>query len=171
VVHLGFGVDPKTQVPNRLDAVGVPSVLVGKVADIVENPNGRLVPGVDTEEVLRVAADTLRELDRGFVCVNVQETDLAGHREDPGLYASRLVLADRGIADIVGLLGPEDLLVVTADTTTTRRRTCRHREKTPILVHGAAAAGLHRRRLSLADTGATAAEFFGAAPPQFGPRI
>jgi phosphopentomutase len=171
VVHLGFGVDPKTQIPNRLDAAGVPSVLIGKVADIVENPNGRLVPGVDTEEVLRVAADTLRTLDRGFVCVNVQETDLAGHREDPGLYARRLVLADRGIADIIGLLGPEDLLVVTADhgNDPTIGHPQHTREKTPILVHGAAAApGFIGERLSLADTGATAAEFFGAAPPQFG---
>ena len=38
VVHMGYGVDDKVQVPQKLYEVGVPTVLVGKVADIASNP-------------------------------------------------------------------------------------------------------------------------------------
>ncbi|MBI0336506.1 phosphopentomutase, partial [Escherichia coli] len=38
VVHMGYGVDEKVQVPQKLYEAGVPTVLVGKVADIVSNP-------------------------------------------------------------------------------------------------------------------------------------
>ncbi|MFR0269602.1 phosphopentomutase, partial [Escherichia coli] len=40
VVHMGYGVDEKVQVPQKLYEVGVPTVLVGKVADIASNPYG-----------------------------------------------------------------------------------------------------------------------------------
>ena len=40
VVHMGYGVDEKVQVPQKLYEAGVPTVLVGKVADIVSNPYG-----------------------------------------------------------------------------------------------------------------------------------
>ncbi|MGK3717391.1 hypothetical protein, partial [Escherichia coli] len=35
-----IGVDEKVQVPQKLYEAGVPTVLVGKVADIVSNPYG-----------------------------------------------------------------------------------------------------------------------------------
>jgi len=171
VVHLGFGVDSGTQVPRRLGDKGIPSVLLGKVADIVENPGGRLLPGIDTEEVLRSTAEVLESLETGFVCVNVQETDLAGHREDPELYARRLIVADRGISRIMDRLKPEDLMVVTADhgNDPTIGHPQHTREKTPLLVFGSTARpGFLGPRASLADTGATVAEFFGAGAPQSG---
>lgn len=173
VVHLGYGVDPATQVPNRLAAVGVPVALVGKVADIVENPGGLVVPGVDTKEVLRAAADALRGFGKGpgFVCVNVQETDLAGHREDAELYARRLETADAGIAALEALLGPEDLMIVAADhgNDPTIGHAKHTREKTPLLVAGPAARpGFVGERASLADIGATVADCLGAAAPQSG---
>ncbi len=37
---MGYGVDEKVQVPQKLYEAGVPTVLVGKVADIVSNPYG-----------------------------------------------------------------------------------------------------------------------------------
>jgi len=171
VLHMGYGVDPSTQVPNRLDALGIPTVLIGKVADIVENPNGQRIPCVDTDAVLRLTLEALDGMDRGFICANVQETDLAGHQQDPGLYAHRLEQADRGLRNLVRAMAPDDLLVVTADHGNDPGigHAQHTRERTPILVHGARARpGFIGERATLADTGATVADAFGAAAPQSG---
>jgi phosphopentomutase len=144
---------------------------MGKVADIVENPGGRNIPGVDTGELLEKGAAMLDELDRGYICMNIQETDLAGHREDPGLYGERLMAADRGIGGIIKKLAPGDILVVTADHGNDPvighpRHT---REKTPILIYGQnIKPGFTGGRSSLADTGATVCDFFGVPFPEAG---
>ena len=182
VLHLGFGVNAEVQTPAVLDKAGIPTVLIGKVADIVENPSsgrrpdfsrnlGKSIPGVDTEEVLAEAARTMDSLEYGFVCVNVQETDLAGHREDPGLYAEKLVLADQGIRKIMDKMGDEDIMVVTADhgNDPVIGHPQHTREKTPVLVWGRnLAPAFLGERASLADTGATVADFFQARPPESG---
>ena len=185
VLHLGFGVNAEVQVPAILSVAGIPSVLIGKVADIVENPVGKNLPGVDTEAVLADTHAALGSLERGFICVNVQETDLAGHREDPQLYAERLVIADKGIKRIMEKMGDEDIMVVTADhgNDPTIGHPQHTRERTPILTWGRdLVQGVIGRqkdfnsrrevflgeRSSLADTGATVCDFFGTPPPESG---
>jgi phosphopentomutase len=171
VVHLGFGVKAETQVPAKLETAGISTVLIGKVADIVENRGGKSIPGVDTKEVLEKGAAALDDLDEGYICINVQETDLAGHREDPALYGDRLAAADRGIGAIVEKLGEEDLLVITADhgNDPTIGHPQHTREKTPILICGKKVLpGYIGGRGSLADTGATVCEFFNAPFPEAG---
>jgi phosphopentomutase len=171
VVHLGYGVQAGLQVPAMLNQAGISTTLVGKVADIVENPGGRSIPGVDTAEVLEKGAALLDELEEGYICINVQETDLAGHREDPALYGQRLLAADGGIGLIMEKLKGEDILVITADHGNDplighSRHT---REKTPILVYGRRIRpGFIGCRSSLADTGATVCDFFGAPFPEAG---
>jgi phosphopentomutase len=171
VAHLGYGVKAVSQVPAMLARTGTAAVLIGKVADIVENPGGRNIPGVDTAELLERGAAMLDEFDEAYICINVQETDLAGHREDPGLYGERLTVADRGIGGIIGKLKEEDILLVTADhgndpSIGHPRHT---REKTPILVYGGGVKpGFIGGRSSLADTGATVCDFFGAPLPEAG---
>ena len=182
VVHLGFGVNAETQLPKVLNSVKIPAVLIGKVADIVENPgasgnSGASVSGVDTEEVLSETRRVLDSLERGFICTNVQETDLAGHRQDPQLYGEKLVLADRGIMGIMEKLTADDIMVVTADhgNDPAIGHPQHTREKTPILVLANGMAPNKQKapvflgeRASLADTGATAADFFGAPNPETG---
>jgi phosphopentomutase len=171
VLHLGFGVNTAVQAPARLAEAGVPVTLIGKVADIVENQGGRSVGGVDTVEVLNEGARALDSLERGFICINVQETDLAGHREDPRLYGERLVLADRGIRRIMDKMGDEDILVVTADhgNDPVIGHSRHTREKTPLLAYGRRLApAFLGERASLADTGATVCDFFNAPPPESG---
>jgi phosphopentomutase len=171
VVHLGYGVKTAVQVPAMLEQAGIPTVLIGKVADIVENPGGRSIPGVDTAEVLERGAAVLDELEEGYICINVQETDLAGHREDPKLYGERLAAADRGISAMMKKLTAEDILVITADHGNDPvighpRHT---REKTPLLVYGRRVKpGFIGGRSSLADTGASVCDFFGAPLPEAG---
>ncbi|MDL2229566.1 phosphopentomutase [Treponema sp. OttesenSCG-928-L16] len=171
VVHLGYGINPEVQVPARLSSAGVPSILIGKVADIVENEGGLLIPGVDTAEVLETTASMLAAFPRGFICTNVQETDLAGHREDCGVYAEKLSLADRGIGKILGKLKPDDILLVTADhgNDPVIGHAQHTREKTPILVYGERILkGFIGERKSLADTGRTVCDFFSAPAPEYG---
>jgi phosphopentomutase len=171
VVHLGFGVKSEVQVPAMLEKIGLPTVLIGKVADIVENPLGKSIPGVDTGEVLSCGAAALDDLAEGYICINVQETDLAGHREDPALYGERLVCADRGIKKIIEKLQDEDILVVTADhgNDPAIGHPQHTREKTPILVYGKKVQnGFVGERASLADTGATVCTYFKAPLPEAG---
>lgn len=179
VLHLGYGVNADVQLPEVLAKAGIPAVLIGKVADIVGNPcfpPGKSISGVDTEEVLSETARVLDSLEQGFVCVNVQETDLAGHREDAGLYGEKLAAADMGIRKIMGKLIGEDIMIVTGDhgNDPAIGHPQHTREKTPILVWKKHTAGETGRilflgeRESLSDTGASAADFFGAAPPESG---
>jgi phosphopentomutase len=170
-LHLGFGVNAEVQVPAVLDRAGIPTVLIGKVADIVENPRGKNVTCVDTEKIFSEAEVVLDSFEQGFVCVNVQETDLAGHLEDPRLYGERLVMADRGIRRIIDKLGNEDMLVITADhgNDPVIGHPQHTREKTPILAWSPCLAPCFLgERASLADTGATVCGFFGTPPPEFG---
>lgn len=171
VVHLGYGVDSLTQVPNCLTKVNIPTTLIGKVADIVENPGGEVIPCVDTVEVLNITYDKFNSMENGFICANVQETDLAGHREDAELYAHRLELADKEIGRLMKSLGSEDLLIVTADhgNDPTIGHSKHTRERTPLLVYGSNIKPCFLgERGTLADTGATVAAFFGAPGPQSG---
>ena len=176
-VHLGYGVNPSVQVPALLAERGVPVILFGKVADIVENPRGKSVSWVDTEEVLSMTLGAFEALsfsaEGGFICTNVQETDLAGHSQDPGRYALLLEKADLWIGRLMERMDDGDVLLVMADH---GNDPCvghsRHtREKVPILVYSRSPAliGIDLgERATLSDVGATVAACFGARPPENG---
>lgn len=62
VVHLGYGVDETVQVPACLKRQGIPTSLIGKVADIVANPGGDNFGGiVDSAHIMAL---TLSEAQR-----------------------------------------------------------------------------------------------------------
>ncbi|MGK3716843.1 phosphopentomutase, partial [Escherichia coli] len=91
VVHMGYGVDEKVQVPQKLYEAGVPTVLVGKVADIVSNPYGVSWQNlVDSQRIMDITLNEFNTYPTAFICTNIQETDLAGHAEDVARYAERL---------------------------------------------------------------------------------
>ncbi|SIR04600.1 Phosphopentomutase [Alkalispirochaeta americana] len=171
VIHLGYGVDPTTQVINRFSEAGIKSALVGKVADIVDNPGGYVSSTVDTGKCMEELRYLLDEGEYEFICVNIQETDLAGHSQDPVGYAEKLKIVDDKLAGILDSLGEEDLLIVTADHG--NDPLCGHsqhtREEVPLLVYaGNIASGMIGKRESLADISATAADFFGTRFPESG---
>lgn len=113
--HLGYGVDKSVQAPTILSEAGIEVTLLGKVADIVANDDGKSISCVDTGEVLDLTLDAVKSMKHGFICTNVQETDLAGHSQDAKWYMELLKLADAKIAQIIELLNDEDVLVVMAD--------------------------------------------------------
>ncbi|HBZ17282.1 MAG TPA: phosphopentomutase [Pantoea sp.] len=172
VVHLGYGVDASTQVPQQLHQQGIPTVLVGKVADIVENPHGRNYQRlVDSQTILDITAEEMQRPEAAFICTNIQETDLAGHAEDAARYAERLTLVDNALTSLIMQMESSDCLVVMADhgNDPTVGHSKHTREQVPLLVYRpgqqACALGI---RSTLSDVGATVCEFFHARAPQNG---
>ncbi len=171
-VHMGYGVDPATQVATILPARGIPVFLVGKVADIVENPrpdhNYSLVP---TPQVMAKTLELVQQNPNAFICTNVQETDLSGHRESVEEYARILKEADAGLEPILAALAPEDILVVMADhgNDPTIGHPHHTREYVPLMVRGGALRpGPFPQRTTLSDVGASVADYFGTPAPENG---
>ena len=172
VRHMGYGVDETVQVPQKLYDINVPTILVGKVADIVSNPHGRSWQNrVDSQQIMDITLDEFNAETTAFICTNIQETDLAGHAEDVGRYVDRLQLVDRNLARLLAAMNADDCLVVMADhgNDPTIGHSHHTREVVPLLVYqqGSMPAQLGVRT-TLSDVGATVCEFFGAAPPQNG---
>ena len=169
--HLGYGVDEKVQAPTILTNAGIPVSLFGKVADIVANENGKVVSWVDTAEVLDMTIEEIKNMEHGFICTNVQETDLAGHSQDSGWYKRLLEISDEKIGQMLELLNKEDILLVMADHGNDpnighNRHT---RENVPILISKQGRSGISiGLRKTLSDVGASVCDFFGADAPQNG---
>lgn len=172
VVHLGYGVDDTTQVPEKLHQAGIKTVLIGKVADIVANRHGINYPTlVDSETILNLTLQAVTNEQKTFICTNIQETDLAGHAQDTERYADRLQLTDRYLTQIMAAMSENDCLVVMADhgNDPTIGHSHHTREKVPLLIyqHGLTPQNIGTR-LSLSDVGATVCDYFAAAAPQNG---
>ena len=170
-IHMGYGVDAQVQAPTILGKAGVPVFLLGKVADVVANDFGTSISWVDTAEVLAKTAKLISENSAGFFCVNVQETDLCGHRENAAAYAQKLEEADKGIAKIIELMSHKDILIVMADhgNDPTIGHPHHTRELVPLMIRcgiqGPVEIGV---RKTLADVGTTACDYFDAKHPESG---
>ncbi len=170
-MHLGYGVNTKVQAPTILGENGVPVVLIGKVADIVENPKGKRISCVPTKKVMEITVEEIKNNEKGFICTNVQETDLAGHSQDAKKYYEILKIADDKIGEIINLLGEEDILVVTADHGNDplighNRHT---RENVPLLIYNKKIKGKNiGLRKSLSDIGASVCDYFNVKKTENG---
>ena len=162
---LGYGVDHNVQLPQILYNRGIQTYLYGKVADIVYNPNDYYYPHVDTAETFERLLEDLERFKTGFFCLNVQETDLAGHAQNPSRYIDRLNVSDQYIGRIKEKLTKDDVMIVMADhgndpTTGSSKHT---REKVPILVYNQTIRDSIKEighRKTLADVGQTVADYF-----------
>ena len=170
-VHLGYGIDPEVQAPTILGRAGTKVVLIGKVQDIVFNDYGKSIPGVDTAYVLKQTLSELDQLDQGFICTNVQETDLSGHGENVDRYAEKLQVADKYLGDIMKRIHGDDILIVMADhgNDPTSGNSKHTREMVPMLIYkedlADARIGI---RKSLSDIGATVLDYFKEKKPENG---
>lgn len=168
IVHMGYGVDETKQAPYLLGKHGVEVSHIGKFADIVANPYGtRNISCVDTAETINHLLQTVKEQPSGLICVNVQETDLAGHRQSPSKYGAVLKLVDDGIARLLPLLNPGDRLVIMADhgNDPTNQSTLHSREYVPLMVWGEGIQpGTIGIRETMSDVGAAAFEYFRRDP-------
>ena len=164
-------VDRNVQAPTILTRSGVPVTLIGKVADIVANDGGESISCVPTPECMELTCQAVRRMETGFICTNVQETDLAGHSQDTTVYRQRLEEADAGLARILPLLTEDDILLVQADhgNDPSIGHSRHTRENVPLLVYRKGLQGVKLGvRSTMSDVGATVCDFFGAEHPQNG---
>lgn len=171
VVHLGYGIDKNVQTPTILDKAGIPVSFLGKVADIIQTNSKRLSPGVDTEMLFDSLINEVKAITHGFIALNIQETDLAGHAEDVEKYSDRLEVSDRRINELLSYLNQEDLLIVMADhgNDPTIGHSNHTRERVPLLIYSPEMQGKTiGERTTLADIGATVSEYFQVDAPQNG---
>lgn len=170
-LHLGYGVDRKVQAPTILTGEGIPVTLIGKVADIVANDQGMSISCVSTSACLDHTIAEFEKMEKGFICTNVQETDLAGHSQSSATYRQILEITDEGIGRLLPLLGAEDVLVVMADhgNDPDIGHSKHTRECVPLLIYQKGVHGKQiGKRLTLSDVGATACSWLGGSAPQNG---
>ena len=172
VRHLGYGIDPVTQVPAILGESCIPVILIGKVADIVFNDKGKSFTNlVDTETIFEITLKEMEKFETGFMCVNIQETDLAGHAENSERYAEILKICDKYIGKIIEKISDEDILIITADhgNDPTIGHSQHTREKVPILIYRRKLDSINiGLRETMSDIGATVAEYFNVRLPENG---
>lgn len=170
-IHLGYGVDPKVQVSTILSEYNIPVYLLGKVADVIINEKGTSISMVDTEKVLEKTIEISKKIDNGFICCNVQETDLSGHGEDVDRYAEKLIIADRLIGKLKETVKSDDILVVMADhgNDPTIGHSKHTREMVLLMIYGEnIKKGNIGVRETLSDVGATVADYFKITAPENG---
>jgi phosphopentomutase len=168
-----FSVEPPPTVLDALAAAGREVRGVGKIADIFA---GRGVtssrPTRSNAEGITAVVQELLTITRGLVFANLVDFDQAyGHRNDARGYADALEDFDRRLPEILEALGPDDVLVVSADhgNDPTTASTDHSRERVPLVVAGARVrrGGDLGCRQTFSDCGATVAELLGveAATP------
>jgi phosphopentomutase len=152
---------------DQLHDKGVEVFAVGKIFDVF------LGRGIRDYEKTKSNADgmekTLQAMDSvasGMIFVNLVDFDqLYGHRNDVEGYARALEAVDDWLPSLESRLGPDDLLILTADhgCDPTTKSTDHSREYVPLLVYGKRArpgVDLGTRK-TLSDIGQTVAENFG----------
>jgi phosphopentomutase len=166
-----YSLEPKR--PNYLSLVrdaGVTVHGVGKIGDIFAGCDiDESYPTKSNNDGIQQTEKLLRELDEGFVFVNLVETDsLWGHRNDPVNFHRCLQDFDRRLPDLLDALRPGDLLIVTSDhgCDPTTPSTDHSREHAMLMayVEGRNAAGrIHEGEFG--DVGATVNAWLGGKAP------
>ena len=170
-LHLGYGVDNTVQVPTILGNNNIDCILIGKVADIVINEKGKSISCVPTDECMKLTIEEFEKMDKGFICTNIQETDLAGHSQSSERYKEILEKADSGIGTLISLIEEDDVLVVMADHGNDPNigHSKHTRECVPLLVYKKDWTGKNiGTRKTLSDVGATVCKYFGVQSPENG---
>ena len=150
---------PSASYLDELQAAGVAVHTVGKAGQLFA---GRGIdvehPGATNAAALAAIDGLIGELERGFVFANLVETDqVYGHRHDAEGFHRALETIDAAVGGWLGRLGPDDLLVLTADhgCDVTAAHTDHTREHAPLLAVFPRNGG-RRHDGPLADVGASA---------------
>jgi phosphopentomutase len=151
---------------DRLTAAGWPVVAIGKIKDLFAGQGiSRATPTKSDEHGMDVLEEELTRTPRGFIFVNLVDFDTVyGHRNDVAGYAQNLERFDVRLARLIPGLGPDDLLVVTADhgNDPTTASTDHSREHVPVFAVGPGIRDTDLgRRDTFADLGQTIADVLG----------
>ncbi len=170
-----FALDPAgVTLLDRLKAAGHPVVGIGKIEDLFAGRGlTRAIHTTSDDHGMDVLEAEIAATPRGLLFINLVDFDTVyGHRNDTAGYAANLERFDARLAPLVSRLGPDDLLVVTADhgNDPTTPSTDHSREHVPVLIAGRAVrpGTLLGTRPTFADLGQTIATIFGVAPLDHG---
>ncbi len=161
---------PSVTMLDQLAESGKDVIAVGKIRDIfAEKGITESVSTAGNEDGINRTLEYLDKDFEGLCFVNLVDYDmLYGHRNDVDGYARALTYFDGRLPEILAKLGPEDILMLTADhgcdpgyTVSTDHS----REYTPFLMVGAGVRpGNLGTRKTFADIGATVLQYFGIQP-------
>lgn len=164
--------------PTLLDLAsenGAAALGIGKVDDLFGHRGFRDCAHTDSnsdglEKIRRLLSDTIDKDYKLLIFANLIDFDQEyGHRRDVAGFRAALEEFDAALPGILKLLGPDDLLAITADhgcDPTFSRSTDHTREYVPLLVVCGGAGtprGLGRRE-SFADLGAAVAQYLNLPP-------
>ncbi|AQQ53663.1 phosphopentomutase [Planococcus lenghuensis] len=161
-------------VMNELQDGGFDVIALGKINDIY---NGAGVTDAtrttDNMDGVDKLVKTVGQDFSGLSFLNLVDFDAVyGHRRDARGYAEALEAFDRRLPEVTEQLGEEDLLIITADhgNDPTFEGTDHTREYVPLLAYSPrfTSGGDLGLRRTFADIGATIADNFSVAPPEFG---
>ena len=151
---------------------GLDVIAVGKINDIFAGEGITRVERSKSsvhgmEQTIEIAGEDFK----GLCFVNLVDFDaLWGHRRNPQGYKEELERFDVKLGQLLKKLGPEDLLMITADhgNDPTYRGTDHTREKVPLLVHSPffTGSGSRGEMETFAVIGATIADNFDLAMPE-----
>jgi phosphopentomutase len=143
---------------EELQDAGVRVHGVGKVRDLFAGVGiDEKHEGATNAKAIAATTRLLRELDSGLVFANLVETDqVFGHRHDVEGFHGALQEIDAAVGEWLRMLGPDDLLVLTADhgVDPDAPHTDHTREYAPLLAAFEGNDG-HRHDGPLADVGAS----------------
>jgi phosphopentomutase len=149
---------PSRSYLEELQEAGAQVHGVGKIHDLFAGVGVDVKhPGATNADGIAETTKLLRGLDSGLIFVNLVDTDqVYGHRHDIEGFAQALVEIDEAVAEWLGLLREDDLLVLTADhgVDPTMPHTDHTREYAPLLASWAGVQGRRHDGL-LADVGAS----------------
>jgi len=147
---------------------------VGKIGDIFAHRGiSRLYKADGNDALFDATLKAYTEApDNSLVFANFVDFDmLYGHRRDLAGYAAALEAFDRRLPELLALMDPQTLLVISADhgCDPSRPGSDHTREHVPVLAYGAGvAAGWLGERESFADIGQTVAMHLGLGPLEWG---
>ena len=166
-----FSMPPPRNLLDALSEAGLTVFGVGKIEDIFAHRG--LTDSDHASGNPACIASMLRTMERpfsGLLFVNLVDYDmLYGHRNDVQGYSDALEAFDRVLPDVYDRMGPDDMLIITADhgCDPTHPGTDHTREHTPMLCYQKCAArGVDLgTRETFADISATILDFFGLSNP------
>lgn len=157
---------------NALKDAGLDVIGVGKINDIFCGEGITQTYHSDSSvHGMQQTVEICKEDFHGLCFVNLVDFDaLWGHRRNPQGYKEELERFDVKLGQLLKKLGPEDLLMITADhgNDPTYRGTDHTREKVPLLVHSPffTGSGSMGEMETFAVIGATIADNFDLAMPE-----
>ena len=137
----------------------------------MHNEHGESISCVPTAECMDLTLEAMRKMDEGFICTNIQETDLAGHSQSTERYKHILEIADSKLPAILDEMKDDDLLVIMADHGNDPNigHSKHTRENVPLLIKYRDVESVNiGLRSTLSDVGATVCDYFNVKAPQNG---